>query len=69
MLHTYTTSLVRVCLAVISLSAVSHRIFKHKTVVTLNVSREIIRQCSIFSVDVRICSHIDYFLSFVDMFA
>jgi len=38
MLHTFMTSclhkLVRVCLAVISLIAFSHRIFKHKTIVT-----------------------------------
>ena len=37
-LHTFMTScsrpLVRVCLAVISLTTFSHRIFKHKTIVT-----------------------------------
>jgi len=36
--------LVRVCLAVISLIAFSHRIFKHKTIAMQNISRENIRQ-------------------------
>ena len=40
--------LVRVCLAVISLTAFSHRIFKRGTILTENISRENIRQCSIF---------------------
>jgi len=44
MLQTFMTSylqkLVRVCLEVISLIAFSHRIFKHKTSVTSNISRE-----------------------------
>ena len=43
-LHTFMTSclrnLVRVCLAVISLTAFSHRIFGHETSVTYNISRE-----------------------------
>jgi len=73
LLHNFMTSclrkLVRVCLAVISLTAFSHRIFKHKTIVRYNVSRENIRQCSVFSVDVRICSHSSYLPSFIDIFA
>jgi len=77
MLNTFMMSclhkLVRVCLAnglaVISLTAFSHRIFKYRTIVTLNISREKIRQCSIFSVDVRICSHSSYLLTFIDIFA
>jgi len=68
MLHTFMTSrlrkLVRVCLAVISLTALSYRIFKHKTIVTSNISRVFI-----FSVAVRICSHSSYVLSFIDIFA
>ena len=73
MLHTFMTSylheLVRVCLAVISLIAFSHRIFKHETTVTRNISRENIKQYFIFSVAVRICSHSSYLLSFIDTFA
>jgi len=69
MLHTFMMSclhkLVRVCLAVISLTAFSHRIFKHKTIVMYNISRANI----IFSVAVRICSHSSYLLSFIDIFA
>ena len=49
--------LVRVCLAVISLTAFSHNIFKHNTIVTQNISRENIGQYFIFSVAVLICSH------------
>ena len=48
------TKLVRVCPAVISLTVFSHWIFKHKTIVTWCISRENIRQCSIFSAAVRI---------------
>ena len=73
MLHTFMTSclrkLVRIYLAVISLTTFSHRIFKHKTIVTQNISLENIRQWSILSVDVRICSHFFYLFSFIDMFA
>ena len=73
MMHTFMTSclrkLVRVCLAVISLTAFSQRIFKHKTIMTSNISCENIRQCSSFSADVRICSHSSHLLSFIDIFA
>jgi len=73
MLHTFMTSylrkLVRVCLAAISLTAFSHRIFKHKTIVTYNISREISDSAPFFSVDVRICSRSSYLLSFIDIFA
>jgi len=59
MIHTFMTSclrkLVRVCLAVISLTAFSHRMFKHNTIVTQNISRENVRQCFIFSAAVLIC--------------
>ena len=57
--------LVGVCLAVISLTAFSHTIFKLKTIMTYNISRE----CFIFSVAVRISSHSSYLLSFIDIFA
>ena len=44
MLHTFMTlclrKLVRVCLAVISLTAFSHRIFGHETSVTYSISRK-----------------------------
>jgi len=73
MLHTFMTSclrkLGRVCLAVISLTAFSHRLFKYKTIVTWNILRENIRQRSIFSVDVRILSQSSSPLSFIDIFA
>ena len=73
MLHLFMTSclhkLVRVCLAVISLTAFSHRIFKHKTTVTYNISRENIRQYFVFSAAVFICSRSSYLLSFIDIFA
>jgi len=71
-LHNFMTSclpkLVRVCLAVISLTAFSHRIFKHKAIVTQISSRVNIRQCSVFCVDVRIC-HSPPIFSFSDIFA
>jgi len=60
MLHTFVTSCLRVCLAVISLTAFSHGIFKHKTIVTYTISRENIRQCFIFSAGVHICSRSFY---------
>jgi len=62
MLHTFMTSclrkLVRVCPAVISLTAFSHRIVKHTTIVTDNVSQ-------LFAFR----SHSSYLLSFIDLFA
>ena len=58
--------LVRVCLAVISLTAFSHRIFKQKIAIQ-NISHENIRHCFIFSVAVHICSSSSYLLSFVDI--
>jgi len=42
------------CVAIdVSLTAYSRRIFKHKTILTGNISRKNIRQCFIFSVFVR----------------
>ena len=74
MLRAYMTSclrnkLVRVCLAVISLTAFSHRIFQRETILTYNISLENIRQCSIFSADVRVCSRSSYLLSSIDILA
>jgi len=63
------TKLVRVCLAVLALAAFSHRIFKHKTIVTQNILRENIRQYFIFSVAVRIRLRSSHLLSFIDIFA
>ena len=60
------TKQVRVRIAVISLTAFSHRIFKHKTIVTENISGENIRQYFNFSAAVRICSRSSYFLSFIE---
>ena len=58
MLHTFMTSylhkLVRVCLAVMSLIAFSHKIVKHKNNCDVNISRENIRQYFIFSVPVPV---------------
>jgi len=74
MLHTHFydvmfTKLVRVCLAIILLTALGDKVFKHKTTVTQNISRENITQCFIFSVAVRICSCSSYLLSFIVIFA
>jgi len=57
--------LVRVCLAVISLTAFSHRLFKRNTIVPFHVKISDI----IFSVAVLISSHSSYLLSFIDIFA
>jgi len=54
---------------VILLTAFSHRIFKHKTIVKQNTSCENIRQCFIFSVAARICSRSFCLLNFIDIFA
>jgi len=53
-LHTFMTPMVWLCNQnIISLTAFSHRIFKHETIVKQNISRENIRQCFTFSVAVR----------------
>jgi len=75
-LHTFITSclhkLARVYLAIISLTAFSHRIFKQKNNCEKNrknVSPENIRQHFMFSVAALICSHSSYLLGFIDVFA
>jgi len=60
--------LVRVCLAVISLTAFSHRIFKHNTIGSNIFYMKISDNTSFFSVAVRICSHSSYLLGFIDTF-
>jgi len=57
------------CLALMSLTGFSHKIFKHKTIVKYYISHVHIRQCFIFSVAVCIGSHSSHLLSFIDVFA
>jgi len=68
MLHTFMFTKASWCLpiAVISLTAFSHKIFKHRTIEQL--WRKIFHvKISIFSVDVRIRSHSSYLASFIDI--
>jgi len=58
------TKLVRVCQAVLLLTAFSRRIFKHKTSVTWKYQTMLY-----FFVAVRSCSRSSYLLSFIDIFA
>ena len=66
---TFMTSCLRSGLVVQSLTAFSHRIFKHQTIVTKKYFTWKYPTLIVSSPAVRICSRSSYLLTFVDIFA